>query len=140
MKTWKITPSTNLKAAPVPIGGLIQKLEFGKVRIIGDAAGMVMPHTGEGIRYAFFAGMIAVSDDFEKRVKLELGSRFRRSLRMLNLFMKGLTRDEKVTVIKKLTGDIDSIIDGERPKWWTLLKLGPRLLYKLSRAIKQVEK
>jgi flavin-dependent dehydrogenase len=43
------------QGASVSIGGLISKRNFGKYYIIGEAAGYVMPTTGEGIRFSIFS-------------------------------------------------------------------------------------
>lgn len=43
------------QGASVAIGGLISKRKIGKLQIIGEAAGFVMPTTGEGIRFSIFS-------------------------------------------------------------------------------------
>ena len=47
------------KAALVPIGGLREKLVMDGAMLCGDAAGQVVPITGEGIHPAMTAGLIA---------------------------------------------------------------------------------
>lgn len=61
--------SKNLKGAPLPFGGPIDKTYMDRLIIVGDAAGFVSPLTGEGIHYAVDSGKIAaetINKAFEK--------------------------------------------------------------------------
>lgn len=52
------------KAASVSIGGLISRTKFGKFHIIGEAAGYVMPTTGEGIRFSIYSAYEFFNSNF----------------------------------------------------------------------------
>ncbi len=78
----------------LPVGGLLEKLVFNNVLLVGDSAGMADPITGAGINNAILAGEIAgrtiidalEKDDiarlpnYEKKIKKLLGSPFARAL------------------------------------------------------------
>ena len=47
------------RAYPLPVFSGLAKVHSGRVLLVGDAAGLVDPYTGEGIRHALFSGMAA---------------------------------------------------------------------------------
>jgi digeranylgeranylglycerophospholipid reductase len=87
----------------VPSGGVMGKIQMGKVLLAGDAAGQVMASSGGGIPLAAVAGRIAGEvaagslegraklEDYEARAKIEMGRELERSVqirRMVDLAMK----------------------------------------------------
>ncbi len=78
----------DLRGASVSIGGPIKKLVYSNLRVIGEAAGMVMATTGEGIRFAVASGSIVFDDRYEERFWSEHGWKLRNSVKLLNLLLK----------------------------------------------------
>ncbi|KXB03700.1 hypothetical protein AKJ45_00770 [candidate division MSBL1 archaeon SCGC-AAA261F19] len=65
--------SLNVESASVSVGGPIKKLREGKLTVAGEAAGAVMPTTGEGIRFALQSGKICFERDYEELFWKEFG-------------------------------------------------------------------
>ena len=71
---------TNIRGSYVSAGGPLKKLVKGKIRVVGESAGMVMPLTGEGIRYALIGGTMVYKENYEElfdntiRPRLEKGA------------------------------------------------------------------
>ena len=79
---------SKIRGTAVSVGGPLKKLVSGKIRVIGEAAGMVMPTTGEGIRYALAAGKIVFEENFEKLFWNHYGKKLMNGKRLLNLLLK----------------------------------------------------
>lgn len=67
------------KLKPVPVGGVVRKLYFKNVLLVGDAAGLVNPINGGGIFTAIASGLLAAeaitngnTEMYYKRVKEEI--------------------------------------------------------------------
>lgn len=71
-----------VKAYPVPYGNFIRSPSYGKIHLIGDAAGFVNPLTGEGIFYAERSGELsamAIQNEKEGQI-LDAGSQYIKSI------------------------------------------------------------
>ena len=78
--------------------GPIKKKVYGNILLVGDAAGTVMPVSGEGIYYSIMSGNLAaeavIKGDFasyEREWKRVYGSQFR----LMSLLRQWLYRDDK---------------------------------------------
>ncbi len=131
LKRYPVKELNQIKGAPVPVGGIKRPLKIGKVNIVGDAAGMVMPITGEGIRFALMAGHFSVSENYNEIIEERLVPNFKNALRMLQVFIYKLNDSEREKAIKTLVPYVDVVIDGKRPPIKALKKLGLRFIIKL---------
>ncbi|MCF8104104.1 MAG: geranylgeranyl reductase family protein [Desulfohalobiaceae bacterium] len=57
------------RAYPLPVFSRLEKVHSGRVLLVGDAAGLVDPYTGEGIRHAMFSGMTAAETILAGRIQ-----------------------------------------------------------------------
>ena len=67
------------RAHPLSVFTSLEPVQQGRVLLVGDAAGLVDPYTGEGIRHALFSGKIAAEcilqgriRQFTRRIHLEI--------------------------------------------------------------------
>jgi len=77
-----------VKGGAISAGGPLKRISNGKVRAIGEAAGAVMPTTGEGIRFAIEMGSIVFEDDFEKIFWKSVGWKLKNGARLLKWLLK----------------------------------------------------
>lgn len=82
----------DMKAAPIRFGGIKQSYE-NQLLIVGDAAGMIDPLTGEGLQYAMDAAEIAANTIFEAFQKKDLTANFLK--RYQERWMKSFGKDFK---------------------------------------------
>lgn len=87
-----------LKGSFIPVGGRIGDLTSHRVLLVGDAAGLVDPLSGEGIYYALKSGLLAAQvllsqerdkpqlQQYQRLIKGEFGTEFLCSLRLSDLF------------------------------------------------------
>lgn len=57
------------RAYPLSLFSGLEKLHQGRVLLVGDAAGLADPYTGEGIRHALFSGRIAAESILSNRIQ-----------------------------------------------------------------------
>ncbi len=81
-----LKPLSKPRFSALSVGGVIKTLKAGRLIIIGEAAGMVMPSVGEGIRYALYSGKICLRD-YRERWEAEYGSRFRKAQMLLKMLL-----------------------------------------------------
>jgi geranylgeranyl reductase family protein len=88
-------------------GGILGKIAKGNALLLGDAAGLVDPFSGEGISYAIQSGKIAAeciinnsSDDYRKKIEDEITS----NLKYARILVKIVKLDPK-RFIKLLAND-----------------------------------
>jgi flavin-dependent dehydrogenase len=84
----------------IPLGGLSRKLNTGRLLLVGDAAGLVDPLTGEGIYYALRSGQLAAEavdgllrrgdplDGYSARVADEIQAELRIAGRMASILYR----------------------------------------------------
>ncbi len=82
----------DMKAAPIRFGGIKQSYE-NQLLIVGDAAGMIDPLTGEGLQYAMDAAEIAANTIFEAFQKNDFTANFLK--RYQERWMKSFGKDFK---------------------------------------------
>lgn len=85
---FELTLTSKIKFSTVSVGGPLKKLVKGKIRVLGEAAGMVMPTTGEGIRFALYAGKIVLHDNYEKLFWKKYGKNLKHGRRLLNMILR----------------------------------------------------
>lgn len=108
-----------LKGHVIPMGGIKRSISGRRTLLVGDAAGLIDPFSGEGLLYAIRSGALAaetflkalagddcsdrVLESYSERCEAEFGPNLRWSLRFTrlmhlspNIFMRVLTTDEKL--------------------------------------------
>ncbi len=111
----------------IPTGGKINQISNKNALLVGDAAGLVDPLTGEGIYYALRSGIIAaeVINDFlagkaelktyQEKIENEIGAEFKTASRLSYLFYKFpklvfnlMEKDRAIieSIIKSISGEI----------------------------------
>ncbi len=76
LRRLRLELGSSIRAAPVCVSGPIRKLSAKGVVAAGEAAGLVMPSSGEGIKYALFSGRICFTRRYEKLWREAFGRRF----------------------------------------------------------------
>jgi len=104
-------------------GGPLPKIQRGNVVVAGEAAGMVMPFTGEGIRYALYSGSICYKPNYQMLWNKKYGNRLKRGRRWLNKILS-LPVDVRMRIIKEAPVSLLlSLFQGDKPKANDLLFL-----------------
>jgi len=88
IKHFNFKLKSEIRGSSVSVGGPLKKLICGKIRVLGEAAGMVMPTTGEGIRFALAAGKIVFEKDYEKIFWDKYGWKLKNGKKLLDLLLK----------------------------------------------------
>ncbi len=81
-----LKPVSKLRFSAISVGGVVKTLRSGKLIVIGEAAGMVMPSVGEGIRYALYSGKICL-ENYRQNWDAKYGYRFRRTQALLKMLL-----------------------------------------------------
>ena len=121
-------PLGKIMSAPVSIGGPLKSFGNGKLVVVGEAAGCVMPLSGEGNRFAIYGGSIACRSDYRVEFMKKYGRNMELSRKVLHL-VQNLSDDERIDFLKCL-GDPLGVLEGRRPKIGDFLSK-PGLLVKL---------
>ncbi len=111
----------------IPTGGKINQIYNEYALLVGDAAGLVDPLTGEGIYYALRSGIVAaevINDMFrgkaglktyQEKIEREIGAEFKTASRLSYLFYKFpaivfnvMEKDKTIikSIIKSISGEI----------------------------------
>jgi flavin-dependent dehydrogenase len=124
LKKFDVEPLGKIEGAAFPASGPLKQLRIGKVVVAGDSAGMVMPSSGEGIRFALFAGKNCFKNDYEKIFWEKYGERLMVGKKIVNFWMK-LNEKEIIKTIKTLKPLtlIEAFIEGKKPSIFEGLKL-----------------
>jgi flavin-dependent dehydrogenase len=124
LKKFDVEPLGKIEGAAFPANGPLKQLRLGKVVVAGDSAGMVMPSSGEGIRFALFAGKNCFKNDYEKIFWEKYGERLMVGKKIVNFWMK-LNEKEIIKTIKTLKPLtlIEAFIEGKKPSIFEGLKL-----------------
>ena len=117
-----------IMSAPVSIGGPLKSFENGKIVAVGEAAGCVMPLSGEGNRFAIYAGSIAYKSNYRGKFMKKYGRNMEVSRKILQL-VKSLNDDERIDFLKCLSDPL-RVLEGKWPKIGDFL-FKPKLLMKL---------
>ena len=128
VKSLDLKPVSEIRFSPLSVGGVIRKIREGNLAVVGEAAGMVMPTTGEGIRFALFSGSICFKDNYEELWEEKYGVKLRRGRRMLELVLR-LPKSKMMKLAKEAMKEVPvelliSFFEGEKPR----LKHIPRIL------------
>jgi digeranylgeranylglycerophospholipid reductase len=123
-----VKPLGKTMSAPVAIGGPIKSFETGKLIAVGEAAGCVMPLSGEGNRFGIYSGSIAYKPNYRAKFMEKYGRNMEMSRKIFE-FVQNLTDDERVEFLKFLNDPLE-ILEGKRPKMSDFF-LRPKLLMKL---------
>lgn len=126
-----IKPLGKVQSAPVSIGGPLTSFGTGKMVVAGEAAGCVMPLSGEGNRFAIYGGCIAYKPHYRPEFMKKYGRNMERSRRVLNL-VKHLSDDERISFLNCLDNPLE-VLEGKRPKMKSFIPR-PNLLLKLIRS------
>jgi digeranylgeranylglycerophospholipid reductase len=123
-----VKPLSRIMSAPVSIGGPLTSFETGKMIVAGEAAGCVMPLSGEGIRFGIYAGAIAHRPNYRDEFMKKYGANMETSRKILTL-VRNLNDQERIDFLKCLDNPLE-VLEGKLPKMGSFL-LRPRLLLKL---------
>jgi digeranylgeranylglycerophospholipid reductase len=128
MKTLGVKPLDKIRSAPVSIGGPIKNFCNGKIVVVGEAAGCVMPLSGEGNRFALYGGSIACRGSYRADFMKKYGKNMEASKKIFQL-ARVLNDEERIVFLKGL-GDPLDLLEGKWPKISNFL-FKPGLLMKL---------
>jgi digeranylgeranylglycerophospholipid reductase len=129
MERLQTKPLAKINRALVSIGGPISSFAIGKLIVAGEAAGCVMPLSGEGIRFGIYGGSIAYRPDYRSRFMTKYGNKMKNSRKML-LAIEMLSDRERIDLLKRLEDPLRTL-EGELPSIARLLG-NPKLLMKLA--------
>lgn len=123
-----VKPLSKIMSAPVSIGGPLKSFETGKMVVAGEAAGCVMPLSGEGNRFGIYSGGIARRPNYRAEFMKKYGANMETSRKILTL-VRNLNDQERIDFLKCLDNPLE-VLEGKLPKMGGFL-LRPRLLMKL---------
>jgi len=119
---------SKIVSAPVSIGGPLKDFGTGKMVVAGEAAGCVMPLTGEGIRFGIFSGRIACKPEYRNHFMREYGRKMETSRRTLQM-VRNLNDNERIDLFKYIENPLE-VLDGKLPRIRNFF-LKPRLFLKV---------
>jgi len=124
LKIFDVKIKGKIEGASFPSNGPLKELKRGKIVIAGDTAGMVMPTSGEGIRFALFAGKNCYKENYEKIFWEKYGERLIVGKKLLEFWMN-LEDEEMINIIKTLKPKtlIEAFLEGKKPSIIEGLKL-----------------
>ena len=128
MESLKVKPLNKIVSAPVSIGGPLKSFCNGKLVVIGEAAGCVMPLSSEGNRFAIYGSSIAFRPNYRSEFMKKYGRNMQLSKKILRL-VRNLNDNERIDFLKCLNDPL-GVLEGKRPQTRDLL-LKPGLLIKL---------
>jgi digeranylgeranylglycerophospholipid reductase len=128
MEKLRVKPLDKIRSAPVSIGGPIKNFGNGKMVVVGEAAGCVMPLSGEGNRFALYGGSIACKGSYRADFMKKYGKNMEASKKIFQL-ARALNDEERIVFLKGLGDPID-LLEGKWPKIGNFL-FKPVLLMKL---------
>ncbi|MGA2573539.1 MAG: NAD(P)/FAD-dependent oxidoreductase [Candidatus Methanomethylicaceae archaeon] len=129
IKNLRVEPIGRIMGAQASIGGPLKSFGIGKIVVAGEAAGCVMPLSGEGIRFGFYGGIIAHQPEYKNRFMAKYGNNMENSRKML-VAIEGLNDGERIDLLRQLEDPLKTL-EGELPKIATFLHK-PKLLMKLA--------
>lgn len=124
LKIFEVEKISSIEGAPFPSKGPIKKLRIGKYVVAGDSAGMLMPISGEGIRFALFAGKICFKEDYERIFEEKYGKKLKNGKKILEFWLS-LSNDEINYIVQRLDPMTlaRSFLEGEKPSFFEGIKL-----------------
>ena len=121
IKDHKFKIVSKIRVDSVSTGGIIPRFSYKKLRVAGEAAGMVFPHSGEGIRPAIIAGMLSVGENYEEKYMKRIGKNIQRYMVFQRILLSEFTESDAL--------DFASIVD---EKIATKLFRGDRFIINLK--------
>lgn len=118
----------NPRSASVSVGGPVRNFSVVKLVVAGEAAGCVMPLSGEGNRFALYAGSIAYKPNYKQNFMQKYGKNMEISRKILKL-VKELNDKERMDLLSRMKDPL-KVLEGNWPELTGFL-LKPRLLMKL---------
>ncbi len=128
MESLGVKPLGKAAAAPVSIGGPLKSFGTGKMVVAGEAAGCVMPLSGEGNRFSIYGGSIAYKPNYRRDMMKKYGHNLETSRKILGL-VRNLSDDERISFLKCMDDPLE-VLEGKRPSVARFL-FKPRLLFRL---------
>ncbi len=125
----KVKPLNGFMSSAVAIGGPLKNFNTGKLVVAGEAAGCVMPLSGEGIRFALYAGSIAYKSDYRRLFMEKYGKNMQVSKKIFQLIKK-LSDKERMQFLTCLEDPV-RILEGKWPKANEIMN-NPKLLFKIA--------
>jgi len=124
LKKFNVKLTSKIEGAAFPAFGPLKRLRQNNIVVAGDSAGMVMPISGEGIRFALFAGKFAFKNDYEKIFKERYYNKLTTGVRLLN-FWFGMSKEELIKAINTLDPKtlVEIFIDAKIPSILKMIKL-----------------
>ncbi|MFP3190890.1 MAG: FAD-dependent oxidoreductase [Thermoproteota archaeon] len=124
LKKFEVETISKLEGAGFPALGPLDKLKIGNIVVAGDSAGMVMPISGEGIRFALFAGKYAFKENYEEIFNKTYYKKLKTGVKLLN-FWFGMSKEELIKAIKTLDTRtlIEIFLEAKIPSIFKMLKL-----------------
>jgi digeranylgeranylglycerophospholipid reductase len=116
------------RSAPVSVGGPVKHFSIGKLVVAGEAAGCVMPLSGEGNRFALYAGSIAYKPNYKQNFMKKYGKNMKISRKILKL-VKELNDKERTDLLSHMKDPL-KVLEGNWPELTDFI-LNPKLLMKL---------
>ena len=104
IQRFDFTLASKIRGCPVVISGPAPVLRKRKIVGAGEAVGLVMPTTGEGISYALISGKYCYRDDYEEKMKPYL-EKLRAGRTLLEALLK-LSDEEK----KRIAAEEDTLL------------------------------
>jgi geranylgeranyl reductase family protein len=130
MESLRVKPLGKKMSAAVSVGGPIKSFGNGKIVAAGEAAGCVMPLSGEGNRFAIYGGSIAYRNNYRADFMKKYGRNMEVSRKVFQL-VRNLNDAERIAFLKCL-GDPLGVLEGKWPKIGDFF-FKPGLLMKLMR-------
>ena len=109
-----VEPLSRVVFAPVSMGGPLENFENGKMVVSGEAAGCVMPLSGEGIRFGIYGGSIAHKPKSRTQFMKKYGRNMERSRKMLRL-VRNLNDQERTDFLRSLENPLE-VLEGQLPR------------------------
>ncbi len=138
LKIFDVEIKSKIEGASFPATGPLEKLRIGNVVVAGDTAGMVMPISGEGIRFALYAGKICFREDYEKLFSEKYGRKLKEGKKILEYWLN-LNEEEIKELIKRLSPITlaKAFLEGEKPSVLEGMKLisKPKMIGKALRYV-----
>lgn len=122
-----IKPLSKVMTAPVSIGGPLDSFGTGKMTVAGEAAGCVMPLSGEGIRFGIYGGSIAHRPNYRTEFMKKYGRNMERSRKILGL-VRRLSDSERISFLNCLDNPLQ-VLEGKKPNIGFFFR--SRLFFKL---------
>ncbi|MGQ4892239.1 MAG: FAD-dependent oxidoreductase [Candidatus Njordarchaeia archaeon] len=101
LKKFNLKLITKISGAALSYSGPLERFTYRNLRVIGEAAGFVMPITGEGIRFAVASGKYVFDENYEEEIYDEFVWKLKNGYRAL----KWLLRIKDKARLGKLAGD-----------------------------------